>query len=240
MIFAARYGEGQSGDESPLSKIEKTMNESQIRIVSSVQREVRQRMAGQQAGHGVDHVLRVLKSANEIQSEVGGDAFVVALAAWLHDVGDAKFHHGIERSAQFTQEILASLDVGSSVVDHVAHIVDNISFRKGSQAAALSLEGQIVQDADRLDALGAIGIVRTIEYGAAFGQPFYIQDNCDNRPTGVGHFYDKLFKLRELLNTEPARRIAEQREAFMRDFLKQYFDEWGVGVGVGVGFAAST
>lgn len=236
MIFPASYGTGQSGNESPQSKIEKTMKESQNQIINSVEREVRHRMMGQQAGHGVDHVLRVLKTAEKIQAEVGGDAFVVALAAWLHDVGDAKFHQGIERSAQFTQEILASLDVGRSVIDHVTHIVDNISFRKGSQAAALSLEGQIVQDADRLDALGAIGIVRTIEYGAAFGQPFYIQDNCDSRPTGVGHFYDKLFKLRELLNTEPARQIAEQREAFMRDFLNQYFDEWGGGVG----FAAST
>ncbi len=205
------------------------MNESQNRIVESVECEVRRRMADQQAGHGVDHVVRVLKTASEIQTSVGGDSFVVTLAAWLHDVGDAKFHQGVELSAQFTREILAELDVSSEVVDHVTHIVDNISFRKGSQAAELSLEGRIVQDADRLDALGAIGIVRTIEYGAAFGQPFYIQDNSENLPTGVGHFFDKLFKLRELLNTEPARRIAEQREAFMRDFLKQFFDECGEG-----------
>lgn len=203
------------------------MNESQNQILKSVEREVQRRMVDQQAGHGVDHVLRVLRTAGEIQAEIGGDAFVISLAAWLHDVGDAKFHQGIELSAQFTREILASLDVSHDVVDHVAHIVDNISFRKGAQAAKLSLEGQIVQDADRLDALGAIGIVRTIEYGAAFGQPFYIQDNCEQRPTGVGHFYDKLFKLRELLNTEPARRIAEQREWFMRDFLKQFFGECG-------------
>ncbi|MEO8269044.1 MAG: HD domain-containing protein, partial [Aureliella sp.] len=176
---------------------------------------------------GVDHVLRVLRTAREIQAQVGGDAFIVALAAWLHDVGDAKFHQGVERSAQFTREVLASLEVSSSMVDHVAHIVDNISFRKGAQAAKLSLEGQIVQDADRLDALGAIGIVRTIQYGAAFGQPFFIHDNCENLPTGVAHFYDKLFKLRELLNTEPARQIAEQRETFMRDFLRQFFAECG-------------
>lgn len=205
------------------------MNESQNQIVKSVECEVRQRMAGMQAGHGVDHVLRVLKTAGEIQAEVGGDAFIISLAAWLHDVGDSKFHQGVERSAQFTREILASQAVTGAVVDHVADIVDNISFRKGSQAAELSLEGQIVQDADRLDALGAIGIVRTIEYGAAFGQPFYIQDNCERRPTGVGHFYDKLFKLCKLLNTEPARRIAEQRELFMRDFLRQFFDECGEG-----------
>ena len=205
------------------------MNESQIQVVASVEREVRHRMAGQQAGHGVDHVMRVLKTAREIQTQVGGDAFVVALAAWLHDVGDAKFHQGIERSAQFTREILASLDVSGPVIDHVAHIVDNISFRKGSKAAVLSLEGQIVQDADRLDALGAIGIVRTIEYGAAFEQPFFIENNCNNLPTGVGHFFDKLFKLRALLNTDPARRIAEQRESFMRNFLTQFFDECGAG-----------
>lgn len=203
------------------------MNESQNQIVESVAREVRRRMAGQQAGHGVDHVLRVLKTAGEIHCEVGGDAFIITLAAWLHDVGDAKFHQGVELSAQFAREILARLDVSSEVIDQVAHIVDNISFRKSAQAAKLSLEGQIVQDADRLDALGAIGIVRTIEYGAAFEQPFYILDNHENLPTGVGHFYDKLFKLRELLNTEPARHIAEQRESFMRDFLKQFFDECG-------------
>ncbi len=207
------------------------MNESQNQVVASVEREVRQRMAGQQAGHGIDHVLRVLRTAREIQTQVGGDAFVVALAAWLHDVGDAKFQQGVERSAQFTREILASLDVSGPVIDHVAHIVDNISFRKGSKAAVLSLEGQIVQDADRLDALGAIGIVRTIEYGAAFEQPFFIENNCNNLPTGVGHFFDKLFKLRALLNTDPARRIAEQRESFMRNFLTQFFDECGAARG---------
>ncbi|MEZ6078004.1 MAG: HD domain-containing protein [Pirellulaceae bacterium] len=87
-------------------------------------------MAGQQAGHGVDHVLRVLKTAGLIQAEIGGDVFIITLAAWLHDVGDAKFHQGVELSAQFTREILAGLDVPSEVVDQVAHIVDNISFRK--------------------------------------------------------------------------------------------------------------
>lgn len=184
-------------------------------------------MAGQQAGHGVDHVLRVLKTAMEIQAEVGGDALVVQLAAWLHDVGDAKFHGGVERSAELSREILSRLEFSTEIIDHVAHIVDNMSFRKGAAAAVLSLEGQIVQDADRLDALGAIGIVRTIEYGAAMGQPFHSADHQASPKTGVGHFYEKLFKLRERLNTEPARRMAGRREAFMRDFLRQYFEECG-------------
>ena len=207
-------------DETPLPN-------DQPDLVPAVRQIVEQRLAGQQGGHGLDHVLRVYNLSQQIQAEVGGDLLVIRLAALLHDVGDAKFHDGVERSGEFSREILQELGTTSEIVDHVVHIVDNISFRKSAQAAKLSLEGQIVQDADRLDALGAIGIVRTIEYGAAFGQPFHIQDNFEQRPTGVGHFYDKLFKLRELLNTEPARRIAEQREWFMRDFLKQFFGECG-------------
>jgi uncharacterized protein len=112
------------------------------------------------------------------------------------------------------------------LIEHVAHIVDNISFRKGESAKPLSLEGQVVQDADRLDALGAIGIVRTIEYGAAFGQPFYLAD-AGNAKTGVGHFHEKLFKLKSLMNTDAGRRMAEDREAFMQTFLDQFMRESG-------------
>lgn len=188
---------------------------------------VRHRMSGQQAGHGVDHVLRVLQSARVIRAEVGGNALVIDLAVLLHDLGDAKFHDGVERSAQFAREILEPLQVDSKVIEHVAQIVDNISFRKRNHAAELSLEGKIVQDADRLDALGAIGIVRTVEYGATVGQPFYDAIDSGNK-TGIDHFYDKLFTLRELLHTEPARRMAVEREEFMRAFLDQFFRECGV------------
>lgn len=187
---------------------------------------VRQRMAGQQAGHGFDHVLRVLQSAREIQRQIGGDALTIDLAVLLHDVGDAKFHDGVERSEEFARQILGDLGADEKLIDHVAHIVNNISFRKGADADVLTLEGKIVQDADRLDALGAIGIVRTIEYGAAFGQPFYLPHD-ETGKTGVGHFYDKLFKLKDLLNTAPARQMAEQREQFMHAFLDQFLSECG-------------
>lgn len=143
----------------------------------------------------------------------------------LHDVGDAKFHDGVERSAEFAGEILSGLGAEDGLIERVAHIVDNISFRKGESAKPLSLEGQVVQDADRLDALGAIGIVRTIEYGAALGQPFYLPD-ADDAKTGVGHFHEKLFKLKDLLNTDAARRMAEERESFMQTFLDQFMREW--------------
>ena len=193
-------------------------------IVDMTEANVRQRLTGQAAGHGMDHVLRVLKSAREIQAEVGGDLLVVELAALLHDVGDAKFYDGVERSGEFARESLSGLEVDLTTIEHVAHIVDNISFRKGAKAGELSLEGKIVQDADRLDALGAIGIVRTIEYGASLGQPFYSKD-ARKHPTGIQHFDEKLFKLRALMNTEIARQIAEQREAFMREFVVQFWSE---------------
>ncbi len=194
-------------------------------LVDKVETIVRERMDGQAAGHGMDHVLRVLASARTIQAEAGGDSTVVELAALLHDVGDAKFHDGVERSAEFAREILGELGAGRELIEHVAHIVDNISFRKTEVAEPLSLEGQVVQDADRLDALGAIGIVRTIEYGAAFGQPFYSSDQ--DAKTGVGHFHEKLFKLKSLMNTDAGRRMAEDREEFMRTFLDQFMREQG-------------
>lgn len=205
--------------QSPL-----TQHEQHQEIIASTEHMVAERMRGQQAGHGLDHVLRVLRTTREIQAEIGGDRTVAELAALLHDVGDAKFHHGIERSAEFSQEILTRLGVDGEIIASVLTIVENISFRKGFDSQLLSLEGKIVQDADRLDALGAIGIVRTIEYGSSFDQPFYAPSLAK---TGVAHFHEKLFKLPDLMNTEPARRIAARRESFMLDFLKQFFLEQG-------------
>lgn len=202
------------------------MDEVQQGILKRVHAEVRERMSTQGAGHGWDHVERVWRNAKEIAAEVGGDGFIIQLAALLHDLGDAKFHDGVERSGEFAREMLARFEASQVVIDHVAHIVDNISFRKRETAESLSLEGQIVQDADRLDALGAIGIVRTIEYGASFDQPFYDPARPEAK-TGIGHFHEKLFHLKELMNTESGRKLAQEREQFMRQFLDQFQKECG-------------
>ncbi|QDV64369.1 HD domain-containing protein [Crateriforma conspicua] len=194
-------------------------------VIRQVRGIVIDRMSGQGAGHDADHVLRVWRTARWIQRQTGGDAFVVELAALLHDIGDAKFHQGIERSGVLSKHILATFSVPADVVDQVVHIVDNISFRKAADPNTLSIEAKIVQDADRLDALGAIGIVRTIEYGAVKGQPFHRPGCDDPSKSGIGHFHEKLFKLRGLLNTEAAKQIAEERETFMRDFLAQFLSE---------------
>ncbi|MEM8735657.1 MAG: HD domain-containing protein, partial [Planctomycetota bacterium] len=152
------------------------VSEANTKIISAVYDTVRERMQGQGAGHDFEHVLRVLKNADAIHAAEGGDWYVIALAALLHDLGDAKFWDGQERSGEFASEILSGLSVCVEVVHHVVEIVENLSFRKRGSAKPMSLEGRIVQDADRLDALGAIGIVRTVEYGAAINQPFYSSD----------------------------------------------------------------
>jgi uncharacterized protein len=203
---------------------------SEQTLVDHVATIVRSRLEGQGAGHGFDHIQRVWNTARVIQNKTGGDLFVIELAALLHDIGDAKFHGGKERSKEFSTEILQRLGVAGDLTQHVGLIVDNISFRKRDSAEPLSIEGQIVQDADRLDALGAIGIVRTIEFGAAFDQPFY-SDGDETQKTGIGHFYEKLFKLRDLMNTVAGRELAKEREAFMHAFIAQFKEEWtGTGV----------
>lgn len=196
----------------------------------------KEHMEGVGAGHDFDHVCRVhanaahLKSANEIRG-ISIRGCVVELAAWLHDVGDAKFHDGAELSGQLSEEIMSRVGVELAVRRAVVEIVDNISFRKRASAKPLSLEGQLVQDADRLDAVGAIGIVRTIEYGHSKQQPFYVHGQSFQKhsslseKTGVGHFFEKLFLLPELMNTEVGRIEAERRVEFMHGFLKQFFAE---------------
>jgi uncharacterized protein len=201
-----------------------TQTNGPYRLWRLVRDETRARLAHQGAGHGFDHTERVLHNARLIQAEAGGDRLIVELAALLHDVGDAKFHQGRERSGEFARDILNAGEADQRCIEAVVHIVENLSFRKTATAQPLSLEGQIVQDADRLDALGAVGIVRTIEYGASIGQPFHVAGDREAR-SGVAHFDEKLFRLRERMNTAAGKRMAAEREAFMRRFLEQFFAE---------------
>jgi uncharacterized protein len=196
-------------------------------VIECVEREVHALLEQQGAGHGMDHILRVRECAMHLQSRLGGDAVVIELSALLHDVGDAKFHNGQERTGELSRQVLKRHGLPDSLVSHVIHIVENLSYRKRAVAEPLSMEGEIVQDSDRLDALGAAGIVRTIEYGQFKGQPFF--DPLDpERPSGVTHFRDKLFRISAMMHTAPAREIAHQREAFMKQFLNQYFEEINV------------
>jgi len=195
------------------------------------------------SGHGWSHLERVVRLALYIhECEGRGDRFTVELAALLHDVGDHKF--AVHDGPAEIRALLGRLGVDGSVTEEVVRINENISFSKGSTAVPRSDGLQIVQDADRLDAMGAVGIARAFSYGgfkrrelydprAGFtGQPG-VSSSSRNSVSTIHHFYDKLLLLRNLMNTATGRRLAEERHDFMVSFLDQFMREWDQGIGLG-------
>ena len=186
------------------------------------------------SGHDWHHVERVRRLALKICEEEGGDRFVVELAAILHDVGiRAEHERGVdhaEEGARIADEFLSELGVPDDVREKVVEAIRH--HRYGKKARAPSLEAAILQDADRLDALGAIGIARAFAYGGARGRPIWdpsepIEEYDPMKvKSTVTHFYEKLLKLPESLNTESAKRIARDRKAFMESFLERFLAEW--------------
>ncbi len=191
-----------------------------------------------EGGHDWYHIERVWKNAVFIAKEENqGDMLVIELAALLHDIADAKFHNGDESiGPRLAGVFMRSLELPEETVTHVIKIVENISFRKRHLNSTFnSVELQIVQDADRLDAIGAIGIARVFNFGGYMNRRLYepiefegteaINGNQVNRHT-IGHFYDKLLLLSKMMNTETGRKIAKERHDFMETFLKQFYKEW--------------
>jgi uncharacterized protein len=192
-------------------------------------------------GHDWWHIHRVVKNARYIGKEEIADPFIVELAALLHDVGDFKFHGGDEiAGSRISRKWLESLHVNESIISHISEIIRYISFKGSgaiSQSQMRTLEGQVVQDADRLDAIGAIGIARAFVFGGFSGREIYnphikpkhyknFQEYKNNNGPSINHFYEKLLMLKGLMNTQTGKKIAEQRHAFMLRFLKQFFKEW--------------
>ena len=192
-----------------------------------------------EGGHDWFHIERVYKNSLLIAKHEGVDVFVVALGALLHDIADSKFHNGDESvGPRVASDFLKSQDVTEDVITHVIQIINNISFKGGKVARTFSSkELDVVQDADRLDALGAIGIARTFNYGGFKNRAIYNPDIAPNlemtkeeykastAPT-VNHFYEKLLLLKDKMNTNTARHLAVQRHSFMEQFLEQFYKEW--------------
>jgi len=194
---------------------------------------------GEGSGHDWWHVYRVWKNAIHIGKQESVDIFVVELAALLHDVADWKFHNGNDEiGPQVAKEWLESLGVSVDTVSHVCQIIKDISFKGAGVVTAMkTTEGMVVQDADRLDALGAIGIARTFAYGGSKNREMYNPDinpemhtsfeqYKNSQGTSINHFYEKLLLLKELMNTATAKQIAEKRHAVMEDYLAQFYREW--------------
>lgn len=199
-----------------------------MRFIERVEDQVRKELLSAESGHDWLHIQRVLRNARDIaKHEQSVDLEVVEAGALLHDIADAKFHGGDETIApKKTREILNYVGASESFIKHIVAIVDNISYRKGSTYH--SLEFKIVQDADRLDALGAIGIARMFTYGGYKNKPLYNSENVEDPISTLGHYYDKLEKLQNTLHTSTAKKIAKNRQDVMSTFVKNFRYECGL------------
>ncbi len=200
---------------------------------------VKNELKDAEGGHDWFHIERVYKNALLISESEHVDKTVVALGALLHDIADSKFHNGDETvGPKKGKKFLSSENISPGIIEHVLKIIENISFKGGNKEQKFhSKELDVVQDADRLDALGAIGIARTFNYGGFKNRKLYdpeIKPNLSMTPSEykasdaptINHFYEKLFLLKDRLNTETARKIAEERHQFMETFLDQFYAEW--------------
>lgn len=200
---------------------------------------VKGKLENAEGGHDWFHIERVFKNAVSIANKEVCDINVVKLGALLHDVADSKFHNGDETvGPKVARDFLESEKVAADIIQHVINIIENVSFKGGnSEKTFSSIELDIVQDADRLDAIGAIGIARTFNYGGFKNRPLYNPNIAPNlhmtkeeyknsqAPT-LNHFYEKLLLLKDKMNTETGKEIAQQRHQFMMSFLSQFYAEW--------------
>lgn len=200
---------------------------------------VRQELANAEGGHDWFHIERVYKNALLIAEEEDVNLDIIALGALLHDIADAKFHQGDETvGPKKAKQFLQQQNVESATIEHVIKIIEHISFKGGNfQQQFHSKELAIVQDADRLDALGAIGIARTFNYGGFKNRKLYDpaiapklnmtkeEYKKGDNPT-INHFYEKLLLLKDRMNTQKGKQIAQERHLFMEKFLEQFYAEW--------------
>ncbi len=200
---------------------------------------VKETLKNAEGGHDWFHIERVYNSAKEISKSENVNLFVVELSALLHDIADSKFHNGDETIApKIIRQFLAEQKVTSEISNHVISIVENISFKGGNfQQKFHSKELAVVQDADRLDAIGAVGIARCFSYGGYKERALYdpeIKPNLhmtkeeykNSTAPSINHFYEKLLLLKNKMNTESGKKIAEERHLFMQQFLDQFYNEW--------------
>ena len=196
---------------------------------------VKEKFENEYSGHDWFHTLRVFRTATRIAEAEGADVETVQLAALLHDVDDRKLSTETYADKANARNFLSANNVDESRIDEICRIIGEISFAENCVPS--TLEGKCVQDADRLDAIGAVGIARAFAYGGNHNRLMYHPDIAPNpnmsreeyvksNSTTVNHFYEKLFKLTDMMNTDTAKSIAKERDAYMRDFIAEFLDEW--------------
>ena len=213
-------------------------------IISNTEVFAKETLKNAEGGHDWFHILRVWNNSKLIAKNENVDEFVVELGALLHDIADSKFHNGDETiGPKIAREFLENQQVDEGVISHVEQIILNISYKSSlsseskKQQKFTSPELNVVQDADRLDAIGAIGIARCFNYGGFKNRPLYnpaIPPNLtmskeeykNSQSPTINHFYEKLLLLKDQMNTVTGKKIAQERHQFMENYLNQFYNEW--------------
>lgn len=210
------------------------------KLIEATKAFVKEQLKHAEGGHDWFHIERVYKNTLRIAKHENVDLTVVSLAALLHDIADPKFNDGDETiGPKKASKFLLEQNVDSEIIEHVTKIIENMSFKNSFDlnTSFTSKEMEVVQDADRLDAIGAVGIARCFNYGGFKNRPLYdpeIKPNLNMTKTEykatkaptINHFYEKLLLLKDQMNTKTGRRIAADRHKYMEGFLKQFYDEW--------------
>jgi uncharacterized protein len=210
-------------------RIERGLNDLQLSIIEKLKAHVQETMPPDPTGHDWPHIWRVLRNAETIHATENGDWFSITLIALTHDLYDHKFFAGTQAEAENAlQKLLTSHGVDNRLAGNVAEQVFNLSFKNGVQQKPLSHEGKIVQDADRLEAIGAIGIARAFAFGGYKNRVMNKEKAGPANTSGstFDHFFEKLLKLYDLLNTPAAKKMAKDRFDFMQEFVKRFETEW--------------
>ncbi|MDG4513683.1 HD domain-containing protein [Streptococcus suis] len=210
----------------------------QTQIVQNVAKYVEEKMTGEGSGHDWWHIVRVRNMAERIAEAEGGNLFICQIAALVHDLADDKLVDDEKQALEAIRQLLSHQGCSESDIEAIMDIIQNMSF-KGGQAhqRALSLEGKIVQDADRLDAIGAIGIARTMAYSGNKNRVIHnpnfqvredmtVEEYRSTHGSAITHFYEKLLKLKDLMNTEAGKNLAQGRHDFLELYLQQFYQEW--------------
>jgi len=209
------------------------------KLIDQTASKIKQQFQGEGSGHDWWHIFRVWQMSKNLQKSEGGDLLIIELAALLHDIADWKFAGGDDLAGgKAAREWLESISAPEAVIVHVCDIIDHISYKGANVPTPMSsIEGKIVQDSDRLDAMGAIGIARAFAYGGTKARPLHdpeadysLHQTAESYKAGdkatIHHFYDKLLLLKDRINTAAAREIAEHRHQFLVDYLKEFHAEW--------------
>lgn len=233
----APHADDLARSSAPVAEDHRQLPDEQQRILAATYAFVKQELGGETSGHDWWHIHRVVQMARRLALVEGADDYICTMAALLHDIADEKLNPSKEAGMQRVTNWLSGQQVEDEAQQHIVYIIANMSYNGGNNPPLPTIEGKIVQDADRLDALGAMAIARTFVYAGHVGDMIYdpdlpvrhemsAEEYRNGRSTAINHFYEKLFKLKDRINTSTARQIAQERHEYMVEYVERFYQEW--------------